>query len=1286
MPVSLRIPLSYLFLLTALCSRAVAPVASFTENKGQWPSQVLYRVMLPSGALFVERSAFTYVLKSGGDAHVHGPTDHEHSNTPLKVHAYKVHFVDGEAQGTEPSGRQSHYENFFLGNDPAKWGTGCGVFGEVVLKDVWPGIDLRMDGTKGLKYELIVAPGGDPGMVAFRYEGQDRMELKDGRIVVTTSAGQVFEEAPFTFQDMPKGKRTIESAYRFEKDLVRFDLPAKYDNSRTLTIDPTITFGSYSASTADNFGFTATYDGSGHLYGGGIVFEQGYPTTVGVLDETFNGGTIDAGISKWSPDGSDLVWSTYFGGSGNDSPHSMVVNANDELYVMGATGSSDLPTTPGCVDNTFGGGIPLTLNGSYGYTQPNGTDIYVAHFNSAATALIGSTYIGGPGNDGINNSSVLWHNYGDSFRGEIIMDANENPVIASVTYSNGLPTPGGPQPAISGGQDGYCFRSDPGLNNVLWATYIGGSEDDAAYSVQVDSNGELFVAGGTISVNMPMAPNASQATYSGSVDGFIAHYDLGGNMVGSTYLGTSSYDQCYFVQLNTADEVFVVGQTHGNYPVTPGKYANTGSSQFIHKFDHDLSNSLWSTRFGNGGPAQDISPTAFLVSDCGQIYFSGWGGSVNVGAGNGSSSTANLPTTADAFQSSTDGSDFYLMLLEPEAVGLNYATYFGGNTSAEHVDGGTSRFDKNGTVYQAVCAGCGGNDDFPTTPGAWSNTNNSFNCNLGVFKFDLARGIADIDIDGPNVICLPGTAQFVNNSVGGNSFAWDFGNGSTSTDFEPSAEYLTADTFLVSMILTDTTGCRGPDTASVNVITVLPPNAEVDSVPAICAGLTVQLNATGGGSYNWFPATGLDNTTIADPLLTPLNSGTWTVVVSGQCGTDTAQVTVDLNVPQGSAGPDATICVGDQAMLVADGGGSYTWEPDTTLSNLEIANPTASPSDTTTYFVEITTPEGCTTSDSVVVYVLEGVPTPLLEDTFVCEGGSVGLLAPIADSYAWQNAVGISALDVRNPTVTPEVPTTYIVVATNICGSITDEAFVDVIVPQADAWPDSLVCPGEPVQLGASGGISYEWSPANLLDSAQSRTPNATIYGPIEFSVIAVDEYGCSDIATVLLDTYPMPTIQVGPDQVMDLGDVVQLYALGEGTFHWEPPNGLYCTECPNPLASPEQSTYYVVTMTDTNGCKVNNTVTVLLNGTLFVPNTFTPNGDNFNDLWGAWGSEIKEFQILVFNRWGEQIFKGDDLDARWDGSYNGVLSPIDTYVWRVDLEELAGTKRTVYGHVNLVR
>ncbi|HMU69492.1 MAG TPA: hypothetical protein PKC38_05775, partial [Chitinophagales bacterium] len=115
----------------------------------------------------------------------------------------------------------------------------------------------------------------------------------------------------------------------------------------------------------------------------------------------------------------------------------------------------------------------------------------------------------------------------------------------------------------------------------------------------------------------------------------------------------------------------------------------------------------------------------------------GWGGLVNSGFNPATGSMVSMPITADAFQSSTDGSDFYLIIFGNELETMAYATYFGGSISDEHVDGGTSRFDKQGIVYHAVCAGCGGNDDFPTTEGVVSNTNNAFNCNLGVFKFSL---------------------------------------------------------------------------------------------------------------------------------------------------------------------------------------------------------------------------------------------------------------------------------------------------------------------------------------------------------------------------------------------------------------------------------------------------------------------------------------------------------------------------------------------------------------------
>ena len=123
---------------------------------------------------------------------------------------------------------------------------------------------------------------------------------------------------------------------------------------------------------------------------------------------------------------------------------------------------------------------------------------------------------------------------------------------------------------------------------------------------------------------------------------------------------------------------------------------------------------------------------------CDKIYISGWGS--NLG---GSLSTLNLPFTYDAYQNTTDGNDFYLMVLDDFMDTLLYATYFGGTQSNEHVDGGTSRFDKKGVIYQSVCAGCGGNSDFPIEPsiGAVSSTNNSFNCNNAVFKFNVTSKI-----------------------------------------------------------------------------------------------------------------------------------------------------------------------------------------------------------------------------------------------------------------------------------------------------------------------------------------------------------------------------------------------------------------------------------------------------------------------------------------------------------------------------------------------------------------
>lgn len=1266
------------------------PVARFTENKGQWPAQVAYRALVPGGALFVERDALTFSLHSGGEHLHHGHAGSGHTE-PRHAHAYRVSFTDAGQAVPLGDNRQGHYENFFLGNDPAKWGTGCAVYGEVRMQKLYPGIDLRIDGSAGLKYDFIVEAGADVSRIRMRFDGQDDLQLVGGRLLVKTTAGTVTEEAPVAWQDGPGGRRNVRCRYTLHGNEVHFEFPDGYDPALPLVIDPVLTFGSYSGSTADNFGFTASYDAQGHLYGGGIVFGTGYPTTVGVLDASFNQGIIDIGITKFTPDGSGLVWSTYIGGNGNESPHSLVVNSNDELYVLASTGSPDFPVTPGAFDTGFNGGPAIStgsggwagLISGYGYGHSGGTDIAVAHLSADATTMIACTYVGGSGNDGVNNVLPLSHNYGDHFRGEIALDPQEWPVVSTSTQSTDMPvSPDAPQTTFGGGlQDAFLFRMDPALT-TLQGTYCGGMGEDSGYGVQFDSNGQVFTSGGTTSSDLPMAGTPMNGSFGGVADGYVMRWNAGlTQRLSASFLGTSAFDQSYFVQVDLSDKVFVVGQTHGAYPVSAGVYSNPGSSQFIHKLSNDLSSSEWSTVIGNGQGDEDISPSAFLVSDCGQIYFSGWGGAVNHYAQATASTTNGLAVTPDAFQPGTDGSDFYLMLLNPDAVSLSYATFFGGS-SGEHVDGGTSRFDKDGTVYQAVCAGCGNSDDFPTTPDAWSNTNNSFNCNLGVFKFELAVAVPSIAIQGPTEICIPDTVQFINTSTGGNTYLWHFGDGTTGTDFEPAHVYTDTGTFTVSMVLSDSFGCTATDSTEITITSMAPPVAAIDPVPPLCPGGSIQLHASGGEAYQWSPSTGLSDATSPDPLATPGGPATYSVVVTGLCGTDSASVTLTLLDPQGSAGVDTASCIGSGVLLAASGGGTYAWEPDPTLSATETANPLATPTVPTTYTVTITTPEGCTVEDSVFVDVFLNPPAPALHDTVICPGSSATLTAGTAAWYQWQGSPGIGSMDTQSTVVTPEAPTQYTVLLLNACGSVWDSAFVGIDQVDARAWPDTVVCPGEALTLHASGGVSYDWGVAGTSGDSLVLEPAQ----PGTWTVTVTDTLGCTATASAVVLLHPPPVVNAGADVTIDWGGSAVLSAFGTGTFLWSPPTDLACTACTHTVATPDSTTTYTVEVTDANGCKATDQVTVYFRGSLFVPNTFTPDGDEVNDVFRALAHNVDVFRLLVFNRWGQLIFSTDRLEDGWDGTYSGKDSPIGTYVWRIDYEETHGPAHTVYGHVNLVR
>ena len=268
----------------------------------------------------------------------------------------------------------------------------------------------------------------------------------------------------------------------------------------------------------------------------------------------------------------------------------------------------------------------------------------------------------------------------------------------------------------------------------------------------------MYVSGGSSSSNLKTIIGSKWINdYQGGIaDAILMRLDkFTGDVIQGRYHGTSLYEQAHFVQTGLTGKPYIYGQTEANMPNVNAKFYQPGGGQYISCYSVDLSSVDMQTTFGyNIGNTiyPNISPSAFLVDRCERIFVSGWGGSTNsalydVNTGTpkqhrNKGRTTGLLTTADAAQKNTDGSDFYLAVFSKNFYSLAYATYFGGvstpgKTAEEHVDGGTSRFDSKGIIYQSVCAGCRRNGLFPTTPTAYSRTMNSNNCNNALFKIDF---------------------------------------------------------------------------------------------------------------------------------------------------------------------------------------------------------------------------------------------------------------------------------------------------------------------------------------------------------------------------------------------------------------------------------------------------------------------------------------------------------------------------------------------------------------------
>jgi gliding motility-associated-like protein len=1159
-------------------------IYQFVENGGQWPAQVLYKADLAGGNIWLEKGGVLYqFLDLSGVERIH----HDHSDDPkdtlIRQHLLYAEFVDAsENCATTHKYPSSNYYNFFIGNE-SKWASGLHGYNHITYQELYPGINLLfLEKDQELKYEFQVAPHADPSQIKIDYHGEDKIKLtNDGSLVIETSLGNLTEQKPYAYQI--KNGKIIEVPCEFVlsgKEIISYQI-GNYDKSLELIIDPVLIFATYSGSTTDNFGMTATYAYDGKAYSGGTIYGNAYPTPAPAYDDVsnFTGvssasyGITDVFISKYSEDGSTMLWTSFLGGGdntqGTETVHSLICDKDNNIYLYGATSSIDFPTQ-NAFQSAHAGGTPNSnyfYNGVY-YTF-QGTDIYVSKLSSNGMTLMGSTYVGGSANDGINyriaggiyNSVAsydsLTSNYGDQFRGEIMLDSFNNVLIASSTRSSNFPVLNSFQPALGGQQDGIVFKLAADFSSLIWSTYFGGSANDACYSVKLDSSYNVLVAGGTSSTNIPGAAGGLNPAYmGGKTDGFVFKMTPDGSaLTQSTYIGTAAYDQTIFVEIDRWDNVYIVGVTNGVMPVTSGVYSNPGSGQYIQKLNPALNAIDYATVFGNGSGIPNISPSAFLVDVCGNVYVSGWGANILQ-----PTPLSGMPVTSDAFQlTPANGFDFYLFVLERDAASLLYGSYLGGASAQEHVDGGTSRFDKYGIIYQSVCGGCGGFSDFPTTTGAWSANNLSTNCNNILFKFDFEIvPIADFQIS-QLVGCAPLILDLDNESNDTLNSVWSFPTEAIvlSGGASPTIMFEEPGTYNIYLSITDTI-CNLTDTA-VKVVTVYEAlELEIPGDTIICAASTFDLVANSFGTATGF--TWDDTPDFSSPLAT---------------------------------GMDSTISV--------------------------------SPGTEATFYITATNGWPlCDIVDSVQVFFVDGA-VEVMDDTTICFGSNVflhatNLVPSVNMTFDWSPNGSLISESGNIAIGSPASTMYYYVTATTDLGCVfTDSVLVTVInfgsSIYATATPDTIPEGGSSVLEAFPTGYSYVWNPPLFLSNPTSQTTTATVNETSTYEV-TITAGSCSTKTSVTIYT-----------REFICGDVY-----------------------------------------------------------IYVPNAFSPNADNVNDVLFVRGENLMEINLKIFDRWGELVFETQDQSVGWDGTFKGEKLDPDVYVYHLTVKCVDQTENLIKGNITLMR
>ena len=1193
--------------------RKEAQTVQFEENKGQWPSDILYRHTSGQASYqFLKNGVSIGILEPGKKnskperdekGRLKDRTETTQEETTRNGLVWNLEFVgannDPNVVGEK---KRLHTINYMK---PGLHLTGVANYGEVWYEDIYEKTDVRFygkDGASLMEYDFVVRPGGDYRNIRLRMAGVDGLCLsEEGELLFQTPFGEMKKGKPYTYQVIDGEEREVPSSYVIhENNEISFHLDGPLDASEPLVIDPTVLeWSAYVGASFTTRVIGLQVNSMGEVYASGYVANNGFPVTPGAFQVTKNGGS-DIFVSKISADGSTLLASTFIGGSAGDGGGNISLDQNGNVYLVSSSFSSDFPITAGAFQTT----------------RKGDRDLVIAKLNPSLSTLLFGTYLGGA------------QGY-DRFE-EIFVSPTGELIIVGLTSSTDFPvTAGAYQTVHSGGNDITISKLNTTGTSLVYSTFLGSPTSESRLKAKLNSLGEVVMTGST-GPNYPLTPDAFDNIQSGGEMFYSRLSADGSTLLYSTYLGGSYYDERPVIAVDANDNVFIGLTTYSfDYPVTLGAYQSDyneyggGGSVAITAFS-PTNDVIYSTYFGTQNT--DLI-YAMAANDAGELVFGGE-----------SAADYGFPLVNPIHGNKHNGYEGYVAKLNASGTDLIFSTFYSYALWANWDRSNSLKLAPNGDIYIT------GYSDFnlQVTPDAVVPSNSGY-APYFIAKLspagDLIYGTYIRSETNTMVVNQEGDLFVAGEYRGGSSYSGLTTEGAFNATTESQAmvykisSCAPASNNTISPA-TQTVCIQGtPDTLVGTTASLLLPNLIYQDVvfpyPDINES-SYQWQSSLDGTTGWTDVPNGEEKDYQPPSLTEAHY--FRRIVSAGCdGADTSnviEILVNTDIaPSVDSGHDSlSICPGGSIVLGGSptatggsGGYMYEWTPVIALDDPTIANPTSTPPEGAIYTIKVTDALGCVKKEQVTVTIVEANAGP---DQTYCSGAPGALLGTLPPpnisgfSYSWQNVLGGTAglnnPNIPQPIATPSVTTSYELTISGPSGCPEKDTVTVTIVPApvADAGPDQSLCTNSIATLGtpSTSGESYTWtSPySSWLNNRNSAEPtfhaNAVPadFNPVPF-YLHVSAGGCYNIDTVWIQIDTLPTVDLINNRC---SSPVQL------TYAVPPPSGLiytWSTNPPAPLASTllsdttaqsptatvSEQVIFNLTVTNSMGCISHDHVTV---------------------------------------------------------------------------------------------